>query len=166
LKLINRAIKIDPQLAWPHHIRGMSLLGLKRHREAVAAFTRALELDPRKGASTLAWRARTFTDLGEHRAAAEDWLRLVREFPDGQHETMGVCPLDWSSGAESFALAGEPGRAVELLEEYLAHHASRVGRYSCYKATPLRLLARLVRDAGDPARAAELEAEALKYPNQ
>jgi tetratricopeptide (TPR) repeat protein len=163
LELIDRAITLDPQMAWPHHIRGMTLRGMKRHREAVAEFTRALELNPRQP-GTLAWRARTFTDLEEHRSAAEDWLRLVREFPDGQHSTMGVCPLDWSNGAEAFARASEPGRAIELLEEYLAHHASRVGRYSCYKATPLRLLARLVREAGDPARAAELEAEALKYP--
>jgi tetratricopeptide (TPR) repeat protein len=164
--LIDRAIAIDPQMAWPHRIRGMALRGLKRHREAIAAFARCLELDPQNGASTLDWRARTFADIGEHRAAAEDRLRLVREFPNGQHSTMGVSPLDWSECAEALALAGEPARAIEVLGEYLARHADRADRYRCDKAAPLRLLARLVREAGDPVRATELEAKALKYPGR
>lgn len=163
LELMDRAISLDPQMAWPHDIRGMALLGLERYAEAIESYTRALELNSRSP-GTLAWRARTHTTVGNHLAAAEDWLRLVREFPDGQHAGMGVCPLDWSNCAEAFALAGEPGRAVELLEEYLSRQAARVDTYKCYKATPLRLLARLARVAGDLERAVDLEAESLKYP--
>lgn len=160
LKLIDRAISFDPGIAFAHYIRGMTMLGLKRHQEAVAAFTHAIELEPQKSASTLAWRARTFADMGEHRSAAEDWLRLVREFPDGQHAGMGVCPLDWSNGAEQLALAGDPRRAIELLEEYLSRHAVRVTQYACYETAPLRLLARLLEQAGEVGRAAALRAQA------
>ena len=79
---------------------------------------------------------------------------------------MGVSPLDWSGCAEQFALAGEPARAVEVLEEYLARHAARVTAYACHETAPLRLLARLLEEAGDAGRAAELRARARASPHR
>ncbi len=94
-------------------------------REALTDFDRALELNPAFPGSR-SWRARTLAGLGEHRRAAEDWLQDLRDHPDGPHVGMGVCPQTWADCAEEFAMAGDPTRAMELLEEYLARPAHRV----------------------------------------
>lgn len=79
---------------------------------------------------------------------------------------MGVCPQTWADCAEQFALAGDPARAIELLEEYLARHAARVTAYARYETAPLRLLARLLDEAGDTGRAEELRARARASPHR
>jgi Tetratricopeptide repeat len=79
---------------------------------------------------------------------------------------MGVCPQTWADCASAFAQAGEPARAVELLEEYLAQHASRVTAYACYETAPLRLLAQLLCEAGEVQRAAEVAARARASPHR
>ena len=61
---------------------------------------------------------------------------------------------------------GDPVRAVELLEEYLERHAPRVAAYACYETAPLRLLARLLSEAGDVQRAAELRERARASPHR
>ena len=125
---------------------------------------RALELNPTfPGARS--WRARTLSHLGEHRRAAEDWLRELRDHADGPYEGMGVCPQTWADCAEEFAKAGDPAKAVELLEEYLTRHASRVTAYVCFETAPLRLLAQLLADAGEMGRACELATRALASPH-
>lgn len=155
VKLLTRAVKADPANPQAYHERAMALLNLSRDREALADFDRALGLDSRfPGARS--WRARTRASLGDHRGAAEDWLRQLRDCPDGPHAGMGVCPQDWTNCAEQFVLAGEPATAIELLEEYLARHAARVTAYACYATAPLRLLARLLLQAGKGDRAVEL----------
>jgi predicted Zn-dependent protease len=165
VKLLARAIDADPRNARAFHERAMALLNLGRNCEALSDFDRALALDP-KFPGARAWRARTLSDLGEHLRAAEDWLCDLRDHPDGPHETMGVCPQTWADCAAEFANAGEPGRAVELLEEYLAHYASRVTAYAFYETAPLRLLARLLEDRGDVKRAEELRMRARASPHR
>jgi predicted Zn-dependent protease len=165
VKLLTRAIKAAPANPQAYHERAMALLNMNCDREALADFDRALELDPVfPGARS--WRARMLAGLGEHRRAAEDWLRELRDRPDGPHAGMGVCPQSWADCAEQFMLAGDPARAVELLEEYLALHADRVTAYACYETAPLRLLARLLAAAGDTARAEELRAQARASPHR
>jgi tetratricopeptide (TPR) repeat protein len=133
----------------------MALLNLKRDGEAVADFERALALDPVfPGARS--WLAHTLANLGEHHRAGEEWLRELSDRPDGPHAGMGVCPQNWAYCAEQFAKSGDFGRAIELLEEYLVRHATRVTAYACYATAPLRLLARLLLQAGEVHRAAEL----------
>jgi tetratricopeptide (TPR) repeat protein len=164
LELLARAIEAEPANPQAHHERAMALVNLDREREAVDAFERALELDPAfPGARD--WLARTLAGLGEHRRAGEEWLRYLRDNPDGP-PGMGVSPQSWSDCAEQFALAGDPARAVELLEEYLERHATRVAAYACYETAPLRLLARLLSEAGDVQRAAELRARARASPHR
>jgi Tfp pilus assembly protein PilF len=165
LKLLARAIEADPAKPQAYKERAMALLNLGRSREALSDFDRALELDPQFPGAR-AWRARTLRDLGEHRRAAEDWLRELRDHPNGPYETMGVCPQTWADCAEEFARAGDPARAVKLLEEYLVQHASRVTAYACYETAPLRLLARLLADRGDRERAEELRARARASPHR
>jgi hypothetical protein len=163
--LLARAIKMAPANPQGYHERAMALLNLGRDGEAVADFNRALELDP-KFPGARDWRARTLSGLGEHRASAEDRLRDLRDHPDGPHSGMGVCPQRWADCAEEFAKAGDPAKAVELLEEYLTRHASRVTAYACYETAPLRVLARLLAEAGELQRARELVARACASPHK
>jgi tetratricopeptide (TPR) repeat protein len=165
LKLLDLAIKADPANPQAHHERAMTLANLNRDREAVAAFERALELDPVFPGSR-SWLARTLAGLGEHRRAGEEWLRDLRDHPDGPYAGMGVSPQCWADCARQFALAGDHGRAVGLLEEYLAWHAARVTAYARYETAPLRLLAELLSAAGDTMRAAELRERARASPHR
>jgi predicted Zn-dependent protease len=163
-ELLTRAIRTDSSRPQAYHERAMTLANLNRDREAVADFGRALELDPMfPGARK--WLAHTLVHLGEHRQAAEEWLRYLHDNPDGP-PGMGVSPQDWADCAAEFAKAGESARAIELLEEYLARHASRVTAYACYETAPLRLLAQLLAEAGQSARAAELRARAHASPHR
>ena len=164
LKLLDRAIKADPANPQAHFERGMALADLNRDREAVAAFERALELNP-VFAGAREWLARILRGLGEHRRAGEEWFRYLRHNPDGP-PGMGVSPQSWADCAEQFALAGDAVRAVALLEEYLARHAARVTAYAGYETAPMRLLARLLEERGDAGRAAELRARARASPHR
>lgn len=163
--LLTQAIEADPANPQAYHERAMALLNLQRDREALEDFGRALELDPAfPGARS--WRARIRAGRGDHRGAAEDWLHELRACPEGPHAGMGVCPQTWADCAEQFALAGDLPHAIELLEEYLARHAARVTAYARYETAPLRLLARLLEEAGDTTRAAELRARARASPHR
>ncbi len=165
LKLFDRAIKADPTNAQAHHERAMNLANLGRDWEAVAGFEQALALNPVfPGARS--WLARTLAGLGEHRRAGEEWLRDLRDHPDGPHDGMGVSPQCWVDCARQFALAGEPARAIALLEEYLAQHAARVTAYACHETAPLRLLAELLSTVGDAGRAEELRQRARASPHR
>jgi hypothetical protein len=79
---------------------------------------------------------------------------------------MGVCPQSWADCAEQFASAGDPVQAIELLEEYLARHATRVTAYVCYETAPLRILARLLFESGETDRAAKLREQARASPHR
>jgi len=164
VELLTQVLEADPTNAQAYHERALALANLDLNREAVADFEQALALNPvfpgaREGL------ARTLRGLGEHRRAAEEWLRHLRDEPDGP-PGMGVCPQTWADCAAEFAAAGDAVRAIELLEEYLARHAARVTAYARYETAPLRLLANLLEQAGDTARAAELRALARASPHR
>jgi predicted Zn-dependent protease len=164
VKLLTRAIKADAANPQAYHERAMALANLDRDGDAVADFEQALALDPVfPGARE--WLARTLAGMGEHRRAGEEWLRYLRDNPGGP-PGMGVSPQSWADCAREFALADDPARAVELLEEYLDRHAARVTAYACYETAPLRLLAELLERAGDAARAAELRERAQASPHR
>jgi hypothetical protein len=165
IELLTRAIAIDATKPQAFFERAIALLDLEQDREALLDLDKALELDPRfPGARD--WRARTLAGLGEHRRAAEDRLRELRDNPNGSHPGMGVNPQNWADCAEQFALAGDRSQAVALLEEYLREHASRVTAYARFETAPLRLLARLLTEAGDTARAEELRQRARASPHR
>ena len=153
-RLLTQAIGLGPTNPQAYHERAMALLNLNRERDALEDFDRALALDPVFPGSR-SWRARTLAGLGEHRLAAEDWLRELRDCPNGP-PGMGVCPQTWADCAEEFVKAGDAVTAVGLLEEYLAGHASRVTAYARFETAPIRLLARLLANAGNESRAADL----------
>jgi hypothetical protein len=164
IALLTRAIALDGTKPQAFFERALALLDSERDREALPDLDRALELDPLFPGAR-GWRARVLAGLGEHRRAAEDWLRELRDHPDGP-PGMGVNPQTWADCAEQFALAGEPARSIELLEEYLRAHAARVTAYARFETAPLRLLARLLTEAGDTARAEEMRQRARASPHR
>lgn len=153
-----RAIEADASNAQAWHERAMARLELGQDAEAISDFQQALKIDPRFPGSRN-WLAHTLGDRGEHRAAAEHWLQVLRDEPDGPYG-MGVSPLLWRNCAEQFALAGERHRAIELLEEYFAQHAARVTQYARDETAPMRLLARLYDEAGQKEKSEALRQRA------
>ncbi len=150
VKLLNRAIKIDPANAQAYNERAMAQLNLNRDQEALPDCGRALELNPRFPGAR-GWRARTLAKLGDHRGAAEEWLHILRDRTWSYGGT-GVKPRQWADCAEQFALAGDLDRAIALLEKYLARHATDAD----FETAPLRVLATLLIQAGKADRAVDL----------
>lgn len=154
----DRAIMLDSRNAQAYFERAMALLSLDRDAEAAADFDRALAIDP-EYPGALDWRSRARESLGDHLGAAQDRLQDLRDHPDGPHG-MGVSPQNWSDCAEAFLDAGQAERARELLEEYFEQHAHRVTQYACYETAPMRLLAKLLLQSGEPRPAVELARKA------
>ena len=156
MRYFTRAIEIDAGNEQAYFERGMAQLGLEKDREAITDFEQALKLDP-KYPGARSWLARTLAGLGEHRRAAEEWLRLLRDEPNGDLH-MGVSPVDWAECAGEFALAGDRDTAIVLLEEYFAQYRSvspvRVTRNPTHAAAcaPVRR-SRQARQSGSHAQA-------------
>ena len=154
-----------PRDAQGYHERGMVLLELDKLEEALSDFGKALDLNPKYwGARD--WRARTQENLGNHIEAANDRLQNLRLFPKGYFRSMGVNPQEWADCAESFRAAGDPDRAIELLNEYFSKYASRVTKHSRFETAPMRLLARLCIQSGSSDRARELGEKAYNSTHQ
>lgn len=154
VNLLTRAVTVDPSNAQAYFERGMALLNLDRETDAVADFDRALAIDPDfPGARD--WRARAAESLGNFQGAAEDRLKGLRGRPDGPHPGMGVSPQSWADCATAFINSGNHSKAKELLEEFFREHTSKVTSYACYETAPMRLLAKLLIQAGDFVRARE-----------
>ena len=159
-------IAAHPRVARAYQARAMALLNLKRPHEALEDFNRALALEPEYPGARR-WRAHTHSELGEHAAAAADYLQDLRGHPDGPHGgVMGISPLHWTDCAAAFASAGDSAMAIGLLEEYFADHASRVTAYRRDETAPMRLLARLYLQHGRVDRAGELRQLALQSPHR
>ena len=158
-----RAIEADATNAQAWHERAMARLELDQDAEAIADFGQTLKLDPDFPGSRN-WLAITLKGRGDHRGAAEHWLQLLRDQPNGP-PGMGVSPQTWADCAEQFAFAGDRDSAVKLLEEYFAKHASHVTAYIAHETAPMRLLARLYEQAGDKdkAEAMRKRARASRY---
>lgn len=147
-ELSTRAAEADPDDAQAYFERGMVFMNLDREADAVADFSRVLEIDP-EYPGALDWRRRALASLGEFRRAAEDCLRDLEDNPEGPHKGLGVNPQRWADCAENLAKAGESARAEALLETYFASHADKVTMYATYETAPMRLLAKLKLESGD-----------------
>ena len=154
LKVLTRAIVADPGNPQAHFERGMVLLNLDRDAEAIADFDRALAIDPAfPGARD--WRANTLESLGKHQSAAEDRLTELRAHPEGKYTSMGVSPQSWADCARAFANAGQHAKARELLEEFFREHEVKVTSYAVHETAPMRMMARMLMQAGEVERARE-----------
>ncbi|WP_182869993.1 tetratricopeptide repeat protein [Rhodopirellula sp. JC639] len=154
IKLLTRAIATDTSNAQAFFERGMVYMNLDQDADAVPDFDRALAIDPEfPGARD--WRSRALESLGDHQSAAEDRLNDLESHPDGPYEGMGVSPQKWADCAEAFINAGNWQKAQELLEEYFATYAPKVTSYARFETAPMRMLAKLLIQSGDFARACE-----------
>lgn len=161
VELLTEAIAIDPGNAQAYFERGMALLNLDRDADAIPDFDRALAIDSDfPGARD--WRARALESLGDHRQAATDRLEALRRNPDGRHAGMGVSPQDWADCAEAFIAAGDRETARTLLEEYFEGPVRKVTQYRCYATAPMRVMARLLLNAGETDSAFKFAADAAQ----
>lgn len=154
IDLLTHVIVDDPDNARAYFERGMALMNLDRDADAIADFDRALAIDPGFPGAR-AWRARAAESLGDHQSGAEDRLTELRAHPDGRYKGLGVSPQEWADCVGAFINAGNHDKAKELLEEYFDQHAQNVTSYARFETAPMRLLARLLTQAGDISRACE-----------
>jgi tetratricopeptide (TPR) repeat protein len=94
-----------------HNYRGLMLLELDRHGEAVAEYDRALELDPGYFEATHD-RALCFERMGDRRGALEGYARAIALRPESAHPRLSRARLlhemgdlagavaDWSEALE------------------------------------------------------------------
>ena len=119
-------------------VKGVALLQLERPADAREALARAVARAP---AEVSAWMhlGRTELELGAHPAAIEAFREAATRAPDA--------PMLHSQLANAYAASGEPDRAVQVCDAYLARHPADSG------LRVVKILA--LRDAG---RAAEADA--------
>ena len=111
VKLIRKALAINPDQASAHGNLGNCYKGLGQHKEALACYDRALTLSP--DASTWSNRGATLLDMKQYAAAIEDFDHALALEP-------GFVP----------ALDGA-GKALVALERYgdaLARYMAEIGR--------------------------------------
>lgn len=109
--------------------RGKAWLREEEPDEAVADFTRALEGKPPDPA-ILALRARAYSQLGDHKAAAQDWSQIAALNPE-RHEP-------YLKRAESLLAAGDTAGALADYDRVLGLDAgsteARIGRGNVFAA--------------------------------
>lgn len=79
----DRSIELEPNPARAsiYFNRGRARVGLGHHGDAIADFTRAVEINPTFD-SPLSWRARAHADLGNYTEAAADIKRVMDLSPE------------------------------------------------------------------------------------
>jgi tetratricopeptide (TPR) repeat protein len=140
------AVRLGADTAIAHLIRGIALEDHSDHRAALAALTRALELEPTPAAHYD--RAAVFLALGDYRRAIEDLDQAVAEGERNPQAYMNRAVARLALGDAAAAL-GDVERAGVLLPDDATAHAIRA-----------RVLSALGREAGERAHAAELPAVA------
>ena len=99
--------------------------------DAEADFTRALALD-KSNARALGGRARTRSQLGQHKAAREDWTAVIALASDNPAKEAaylerGACAL---AGGDTQDALADYDRALELNPRSIAAHIARAGAYA------------------------------------
>jgi tetratricopeptide (TPR) repeat protein len=164
ITLLTKAIEADPRNAQAYFERAMALLNIDRTVKAISDFDNALHIDPNfPGARD--WRARASESLGNYNEAASDRLAELRKNPNGKYPGMGVSPQDWADCAEAFIAAGDSHTARTLLQEYFAGPVEKVTSYQQYTTAPMRVMARLLLQAGELDRAYQFAADAAASAN-
>ena len=110
---MERALEIDPNDADAHYNYGNTLLQLGRAREAVAQYSRALELnrDDVEAQNNLAWILATCPD-----AAVRNGIRAVAIAERADSLTMSKSPVISATLAAAYAEAGRFADAVKAAE--------------------------------------------------
>lgn len=78
----NMALKLNPGLAEAYVNRGVSLAALDRKADAIADFTQAIALNPARPETVYFDRAVASEDMGNMKAAYQDYMKASRLAPD------------------------------------------------------------------------------------
>jgi len=115
----DRALELDPNLAIAWHNKGVTLSWWSnRLEEAVACFTRAVELNPNHG-ETRARRAECYLHLGKLNEALADYQHGVELAPQN--------PMSWLGLGNAYLYLKQPQQALEHFDKAIALD-SRLGR--------------------------------------
>lgn len=140
LAIYDKLIKKTP-LAQVYFERAMTLLNLERDQEAAQDLEKALQMEPNfPGAQD--WLARAQAGLGKPALAAEIKLKELLAKPIS--DDWSASPQSWADCSQYFVEAGEPQRAIEVLERYFREYEAAVKAYACYTTAPWRLYSKLM----------------------
>jgi lipoprotein NlpI len=90
LKLVTKAVELDPKNAGAFLLRGQIFAGLNKHAEAVADFDQTIKLDPKR-AEAYDWRGSEQFKLGKMEASLADFDRYLKLLP-------AEAPKHWKRG--------------------------------------------------------------------
>lgn len=76
------SIALTPEFGEAHLMRGIALVELGRHREAIDALTQAMSLNPDRPERAYYYRAAAYEELGDARGAYDDYRRAAEIAPD------------------------------------------------------------------------------------
>lgn len=122
-----RAVDLAPRLAEAHTARAVSFSAQERFDEAVVAFGRAVELNPRSF-ETWYHYARTAVHQGALRRALELFEKAADVDPQDYQGPLLAAPIYRSLGDEQKAVAAEC-RGVELAERHLESYPDNARAY-------------------------------------
>lgn len=146
--LLTKAIELAPTNTQAHFERGVARMNLNCEADAIADFSKALDIDPEfRGA--LDWRSRLYAQLGDFESAARDSELDLQHRPDGPHVGMGVSPQKWADCATYYVEAKNHARARELLQSYFDDYAANVSSYVNQETAPMRLMSKVLLEAGE-----------------
>jgi tetratricopeptide (TPR) repeat protein len=124
LPVAEDGVRRDPDAAWAHWDLGNALGMADRDAEAVAAYDRALELEP--NAQIAFSRALSLSKLGRADEAVADFEAVVRELPDWPDGHRSLAGAYSSAGRTEEALR-HADRAIELGDRSAFAYAARAG---------------------------------------
>jgi len=120
LAAYQRAIDLDPKLAYPHNGLGNVYAALGRYEEALAAYQRAIDLDP-KSAYAHNGLGNVYRDLGRHDEALAAYRRAIELDPKYALPHNGLGNVYRDLGRYEEALAAYQ-RAIELDSKLVYPH--------------------------------------------
>ena len=145
----NRAIELEPDIAWVITNRAEAYQMMGKHEEALVDFNRAIELKP-----DYVWaitnRARAYQRMGKHEEALADFTHVIELMPDDTWAITGRGATYWQMGKYEEAL-NDLNRALELKPD---NAGAITGRGATY-----RLMGKYEEALNDFNRAIELYPE-------
>lgn len=105
-----RAKEMQESSPWPRVLRGLSLLHLGKHEEAIADFNHVLSVSPDLIAALMG-RANAYRQMGNLSAAVEDLTAVIQREPEY---------------ADAYAARGEVHRALNRIDESVADYSRAI----------------------------------------
>ncbi|MGD9968108.1 MAG: tetratricopeptide repeat protein [Hyphomonadaceae bacterium] len=82
------SVALTPEFGEAHLMRGIALVELGRHREAIDALTQAMSMNPDRPERAYYYRAAAYEEVGDARAAYADYRRAADLAPEWRPPTV------------------------------------------------------------------------------